>query len=425
MRQLSVVLFAAGLLGAAVAFSRQDAPLVRPAGDLVLTHEARNPWTSLRLNNDSEEFQFAIVSDRTGGHRPRVFSQAVDRLNLLQPEFVLSVGDLIEGGTKTPKQLAAEWEEFDGYVNRLKMPFFYVPGNHDTGNLVTDAVWRERLGRRWYHFVYCNVLFLCLNTDDPPGSGPGSLGGEQLEYAKKVLADNRQVRWTIVALHKPIWTAPNLEKRGWLDVEKALADRPYTVFCGHIHRYQKFVRNGRSYYQLATTGGGSKMRGVLYGEFDHIFWVTMKRTGPLLANVMLDAVLDDNLKHPESEEKGVSTASRKPTQPVRGYVYYDGAPIVGAHVRFWWAERRDRRPTEADAFTEGDGSFTLSTYTAQDGAPAGEYNVTVVWRRPLFDAAGRPGPNHLPDRYARPDASGLRVSVKEGPNELPPLNLKP
>ena len=51
-----------------------------------------------------------------GSDRPRMFSLAVVGLFLLQPEFVLSVGDLIEGGTKTAALLAAEWAEFDGFV---------------------------------------------------------------------------------------------------------------------------------------------------------------------------------------------------------------------------------------------------------------------------------------------------------------------
>ena len=51
-----------------------------------------------------------------------VFAQAIDKLNLLQPEFVVSVGDLIEGGKKADDKLAAEWKEFDSYVNKLTMP---------------------------------------------------------------------------------------------------------------------------------------------------------------------------------------------------------------------------------------------------------------------------------------------------------------
>src|SRR5262245_50378325 len=68
-----------------------------PAPALKIEQEQKNPWTHLRLNSAADEFNFAIVSDRTGGHRAKIFSQAVERLNLMQPEFVVSVGDLIEG----------------------------------------------------------------------------------------------------------------------------------------------------------------------------------------------------------------------------------------------------------------------------------------------------------------------------------------
>src|SRR5262245_65185228 len=109
MRALILTVAGCAVLGAAVAFSRPD-----KAKEFDAKQEARNPWTSTRLNNDRDEFQFVIVTDRTGGHREKVFSRAVERINLLQPEFVLSVGDLIEGGNKKPEQLAREWEEFDG-----------------------------------------------------------------------------------------------------------------------------------------------------------------------------------------------------------------------------------------------------------------------------------------------------------------------
>ena len=413
MRNLILGVCAAAVLVAAVAFSRPG----KPKPELAVTQEARNPWTGLRINNDSQDFQFAIVSDRTGGHRAAVFSRAVDQLNLMQPEFVLSVGDLIEGYTETPERLAAEWKEFQGYVARLQMPFFYVAGNHDVGNVGTDEIWKERYGRRHYHFLYRNVLFLILNTDDPPGSGPGNLDPDQVRYARDVLKDNRGVRWTIVAMHKPVWNAPDVAKRGWLEVEKALADRPYTVFVGHVHRYQKYVRQGRNYYQLATTGGGSKLRGVSYGEFDHLVWVTMKKDGPLLANVLLDSILPEDLKTPESTEKGVSTAGRLPVQPVRGRVYFNGVPAPGAFVVLHAVGKKVKRRLQSEALVEDDGSIHPSTYTAFDGVPAGEYVATVVWRKPAA-AGGKPGPNRLPGRYADVKTSPLKVTIKEGANNV-------
>ena len=54
------------------------------------TVSSAQPWSHLKMNNEPNNFQFAIVSDRTGEHREGVFEDAIDRLNLLQPEFVNS-----------------------------------------------------------------------------------------------------------------------------------------------------------------------------------------------------------------------------------------------------------------------------------------------------------------------------------------------
>ena len=42
-----------------------------------------HPWSHLEVNNDPDNFQFAIVTDRTGGHRAGVFMDAINKLNLL------------------------------------------------------------------------------------------------------------------------------------------------------------------------------------------------------------------------------------------------------------------------------------------------------------------------------------------------------
>src|ERR1043165_4980983 len=108
MQRLILVAVVGSLFLGAMAMSGNQKT---PTGELVIDVEARNPWTHLRLNNDPGVFHFAVMSDRTGGHRPRIFSQAVDQLNLLQPAFVLSVGDLIEGYTKDTAKMADEWKE--------------------------------------------------------------------------------------------------------------------------------------------------------------------------------------------------------------------------------------------------------------------------------------------------------------------------
>ncbi|MEL6653082.1 MAG: metallophosphoesterase, partial [Bacteroidota bacterium] len=266
-----------------------------PARIIVSGVEEVNPWNHLNANNEAENFQFVIVTDRTGGIRPGVFHQAVGKINLLQPEFVMSVGDLITGYTSDSAQIDREWDEFQSHIAELEMPFFYVPGNHDYINDVMAHKWQERFGRDYYHFVYQDVLFLCLNTEEEKrGSRRGYVGPKQLEYTRKVLEENPDVRWTMVFMHQPLWDQ-EAENGVWEDIEALLAPRKHSVFVGHRHRYVKYERNNGKYFILATTGGGSALRGPRFGEFDHVVWVTMTDEGPILANLMLDGIWDEDV----------------------------------------------------------------------------------------------------------------------------------
>src|SRR5262245_25054380 len=299
MKRLLACVLVTFVLLTAVVFSRTrpaQPPGPAATAELKVKVEERNPWNHLKLNNDPSIFRFAIVTDRTGGARAGVFERAIEQLNWLQPEFVVSVGDLIQGGNTDLDKINKQWQEFNGFIKRLEVPFFYVPGNHDISYPVMDKRWQELVGRRYYHFTYKGVLFLLLNTEDVPGhKTSGQFGAEQLAYVQCVLAENRQARWTLVFLHRPVWTYAGLDKTGWLDIEKMLAGRRYTVFAGHKHRYERFIRQGQRYYMLATTGGVSKLRGPAQGEFDHLVWVTMKQDGPVIANLLMQGIYPEDL----------------------------------------------------------------------------------------------------------------------------------
>ena len=418
MKQFALGLATAAAMVGVVAMSRSPSAALPDNSDpnvIKIESGEKNPWTSLKLNNDADQFQFAIVSDRTGGHRAKVFSQAVARVNLLQPQFVMSVGDLIEGYTLKEDTLKQEWDEFDGYVKRFEMPFFYVPGNHDMTNKTQVTKWGERYGKRYYSFTYKNCLFLCLCSENPPDMG--TIDPEQQTWIAKTLEDNKNARWTFVFLHKPIWTAKDLEKNGWGPVEKMLTGRKYNVFCGHVHRYQPFDRNGTQYFQLATTGGGSRLRGLEYGEFDHVCWITMKKDAPVITQVMLDGILPADLKVPESDEEGVPV-KRKPTHPVEGKLLVDGQPLAGATVTLYtYNPKSERYNSVCDGRTDANGRFQVTTYFRFDGAPAGEYTVTVV-KRDKPAAPGAAAKNLLPEKYSTPATTPLKVTVKEGANDL-------
>lgn len=253
------------------------------------------PYSSLDVNNKAENFQFVIVTDRTGGHRPGVFLDGIRKVNLLQPEFVMSVGDLIEGYTEDTVELDRQWKEFNGFIDSLTVPFFYVPGNHDLTNKVMEDKWKSLFGKTYYHFVYKDVLFLCLNSEDgSPGAGRGRIDDEQYEWIKKTLEENADVKWTLAFMHQPMWNQ-EAESLRWKDVETLLESRNHTVFAGHVHSYTRFMRNNSRYFTLATTGGGSRLRGTQVGEFDHVVWVTMTPDGPVLANLLLEGIWDEKV----------------------------------------------------------------------------------------------------------------------------------
>ncbi len=261
------------------------------------TNAQQIPVTDKSFNNDQGIFRFAIMSDRTGGMQPGIFKQAIDKVNLMQPEFVVSVGDLIDGYTEDSTIWNAQWDEFDAIVKNLDMPFYYLPGNHDASNKLMIEAWHKRLGKDYYHFKYKDVLFLALNTDELEGGG---IGLEQVAYAKKVLAENQDVKWTLVFMHRPLWSYG--DRSGYDDIEKALGKRPYTVFSGHHHHYRYKMQNGMEHFTLATTGGGSNLRGANVGEFHHITWVTMKEDGPTVAHVELLGICDKNVVHESDYE---------------------------------------------------------------------------------------------------------------------------
>lgn len=311
--------------------------------------EGAKPWTNKTVNNDPMNFQFAVVTDRNGGERPGIFEEAVKYINILKPEFVMSIGDYIPGYTKDENLLKAQWEEFDKIINSIQMPFFYIPGNHDILNPVQKEVWKQRRGPAYYHFKYGEVLFLCLNSDDPDTK----MSEEQVAYFEKALAENKDVRWTLVFVHKPLWVAGDknywdkdqkhpevFKNNGWERFDKALQGRKYTIFSGHIHHYVEREQNGNQYLSLATTGGGSGMRGAFpYGEFDHFVWVSMTPDGPSIANIELSGLRTSDFINEKTY--GYSSALVRKSAVKTDTVHIDSIPFDKAEMKLKLENTKD------------------------------------------------------------------------------------
>jgi len=261
-------------------------------------------WTDRAVLESGEDFHFAVIADNTGGPRAGVLADAVAKLNLLRPAFVMTVGDLIEGYKKDDAAIQAEWSRLLEVVQPLDMRLYFVPGNHETSSPLMAGDFEKRFGRAYYHFVYNSVLFICLNTQDgeyKAGRYPSAIGERQIDYVRQVLTENQDVRWTFVLMHQPLWDKHTYSDTGWEKVQSLLSGRPHTVFAGHYHRYGKHEVDGHAYIRLATTGGDTRLAGAEQGEFDHITWVTMTGEAPIIANLSLEGIHRDDVSIDLSE----------------------------------------------------------------------------------------------------------------------------
>ena len=76
---------------------------------------------------------------------------------------------LIFAGDMTHCKTARDVSEFNSFLGGLPHKHkIVVGGNHDLTGEMLRQVWESRYGPRYYHFVYKDVLFLILSTEDPP-----------------------------------------------------------------------------------------------------------------------------------------------------------------------------------------------------------------------------------------------------------------
>lgn len=273
-----------------------------------------------KINPQADTIRFAVIADLTGGEREGIFDITVEGLTALQPDFILSIGDLIDGGLENTDELNQQWQFFENRIKKTNIPFFPVVGNHDISNLVMRHWWQENIAPRYYHIRHKDILFLMLDSEDYPDErfsqmaqirldgiavykkNPadftnteyaklferkyGQIRSKQTEYFAKVLKDNADAKWTFVLMHKPMWK--QADKTGFSSIESMLEGRDYTVLNGHTHTYHYTQRFGQDYIQLGTTGGAFTPADD--GEYmDHIMMVSLSatETQPKFLNITL------------------------------------------------------------------------------------------------------------------------------------------
>jgi hypothetical protein len=231
--------------------------------------------------------RFAVIGDRTGGHQPGVYGQIVEEIQRLKPDFVLSVGDMIEGNTGDTLRVKAEWEEYTERIKPWTMPVYLAPGNHDIWDEPSLELYERYVGKPHYSFDIRGIHFVILDTSRYPAVD--DFPEQQVAWLVDDLSGSANALYTVVVFHHPYWM--NTIVLGEPDAlhELLVEHGVDAVFTGHYHDYFSGKFDGLLYTGVGSSGGWCTPgpTGVGY----HFVWVTVDGDGISIAPIQKDAVL--------------------------------------------------------------------------------------------------------------------------------------
>jgi hypothetical protein len=102
---------------------------------------AQAPFAPLNhkpLPSSKDDFYFVALGDNrpAGSGLPPTgtYREILKEVSIIDPEFVLSTGDLLYGNEETLDQYKQEEVWMKPLLDTLPCPFFNVPGNHEINN---------------------------------------------------------------------------------------------------------------------------------------------------------------------------------------------------------------------------------------------------------------------------------------------------
>ncbi len=215
-------------------------------------------WTLLlAAASGPDTFHFVILGDRTGEAQDHYYEQIWAEAAKTNPEFVLTMGDTIQGLNDATAD--AEWREAEKILAPYKrFPLYLVPGNHDIWSAASEQLFRKYAGHPpHYSFDYGSAHFTILDN-----SRSDQLSAEELTFLEQDLKAHASQPLKFIVSHRPSWifNAAALNP----DFPLHRLARKYGaryVIAGHLHELLHFTLDGIDYISMPSAGGHLRASG--------------------------------------------------------------------------------------------------------------------------------------------------------------------
>lgn len=263
---------------------------------------------------NSKNFTFAVLGDRTAGVVQPVFEQVLGTIKSLNPNFVINVGDLIEGYSKSADTLNRQWDSIFSNLKDLKGKFYFTPGNHDASDSLSKAIYLTRISYKkpYYSFAIGKNRFVVIdNSQQEKVDKPDT---DEIKWLITELSKYKKSNNIYCFMHRSFWKdAYATNKPDTLHKLFAKYGVDY-VFSGHDHYYCQLIWDGITYTQVGPSGSRYKVfRKEEFGAFQNFLLVSVKNDKvqvrvirPDGSSLPVDYVTYDDIKQLEGIEDAVT-----------------------------------------------------------------------------------------------------------------------
>jgi len=187
-----------------------------------------------------------------------------------RPAFVIFSGDCSSDGS------VVSYERLREKVAKLGVPAYYLPGNHDDPQVLSQVLCGKELAPKeklTQTFETLGWRFILLDSSIP-GEDGGSLGDAQRAWLRTTLAEQPRTPTIVIVHHNPMpvgsaWLDPmTIADGNALTAILDTSQQVRAVLFGHIHQVFEKSRDGAQYLSAPSTFFQFKPNSPRFGKDD-------------------------------------------------------------------------------------------------------------------------------------------------------------